>query len=130
MLPLTHINTPLGPYSFSPLSLNYLLGEPSSLFMVRIPIHSCPWSADNCPTYYWLTHPNTPHISSYNIYIDDINNASRPRWAQYIPITYVCLSEKLSTHIFTDLFLVWTKSKNRCLGGLSHEFEMSFSQLS
>ncbi len=28
----------------------------------------------------YSTHPDTPHRSSYNIYIDDINNISRPIW--------------------------------------------------
>jgi hypothetical protein len=28
----------------------------------------------------YFSHPNTPHRSSYNIYIDDINNISRPIW--------------------------------------------------
>jgi hypothetical protein len=35
--------TPFHPYF-------YLLGELASLLVVRIPIHSCPWSANNCPT--------------------------------------------------------------------------------
>jgi hypothetical protein len=51
----------------------------------RIPIHSWPWSADNCPTPYQFFHPLTPtHRSSYNVYIDDINNTSRPRLAQLL----------------------------------------------
>ncbi len=32
---------------FSPV---YLLGEPAPLLVVQIPMHSCPWSANNCPT--------------------------------------------------------------------------------
>jgi hypothetical protein len=45
------------------LPLYYLLGELASLLVVQIPIHSCPWSANNCP------HPllvlpsfHAPHI--------------------------------------------------------------------
>ncbi len=36
-----------------------------------------------------FSHPNTPYRSSYNIYIDDINNISCPRLTQvdlYIPL--------------------------------------------
>ncbi len=79
MLPLTHILFPF-------LSLYYLLGELASLLVARIPIHSCPWSADNCPALCLFTNPYTPHISSYNIYIDDINNASCPSQAQLEPL--------------------------------------------
>ncbi len=32
-----------------------------------------------------FSHPNTPHRSSYNIYIDNINNISRPRPTQECP---------------------------------------------
>jgi hypothetical protein len=58
--------------------LFYLLGEPAILLVARIPISSCPWFAINCspfdtsPT---LTHP-IDQVN--NIYIDDINNISRP----------------------------------------------------
>ncbi len=31
-----------------------------------------------------VSHPDTPHRSSYNIYIDDINNISRPIWYMYM----------------------------------------------
>ncbi len=31
------------------------------------------------PTLCCFSHPNTPYRSSYNIYVDDINNISRPR---------------------------------------------------
>jgi hypothetical protein len=60
--------------------------------VVRIPIHSCPWSTDNCPTHCWLTNPYTPHISSYYINIDDINNASRPRQAHLVRTFCICLN--------------------------------------
>jgi hypothetical protein len=46
------------PYSLS--SHFDLLGELTSLLIVQIPIHSCPWSANNCPpfaSYSTLSHP-------------------------------------------------------------------------
>jgi hypothetical protein len=59
----------------------------------RIPIHSCPWSVNNCPTLCKFSHPFTPHRSSYNIYIDDINNTSHPRLAhQRLAVFSICLS--------------------------------------
>jgi hypothetical protein len=50
---------PLFPF----LSLYYLLGELASLLVARIPVYSCPWSADNCP-HPLLVHPSlhTPHF--------------------------------------------------------------------
>jgi hypothetical protein len=39
--------------------LFYLLGEPAFLLMVRIPIHSCPWSVITCPPF--ATSPTLPH---------------------------------------------------------------------
>jgi hypothetical protein len=65
------------PYFCYPL-IFYLLGEPAFLLVVRMPIHSCPWFAINCPPFA-ASPTNTPHRSSYNIYIDNINNISRPR---------------------------------------------------
>jgi hypothetical protein len=61
MLPLTYILFPF-------LALYYLLGEQASLLVARIPIHSCPWSADNCPPFSSLPLLTHPHMSSYNIY--------------------------------------------------------------
>ncbi len=34
-------------------------------------------------TFCCSSHPNFPHGSSYNIYVDDINNICRPRLTQY-----------------------------------------------
>ncbi len=48
---------------------------------LQIPIHSCPWSANNYPTLCKFSHPFTPHRSNYNIYIDNIKNTSCPRQA-------------------------------------------------
>ncbi len=31
-----------------------------------------------------FTHPDTPHRSSYSVYIDDINNISHPVWHTYL----------------------------------------------
>ncbi len=35
------------------------------------------------PNLCYFSHPNTPHRSIYNIYIDDINNTSHPRLTHY-----------------------------------------------
>ncbi len=77
------------------ISLSYLLGEPAFLLVVRIPIHSCPQSANNCPTLCQFSHPFTPHRSSYNIYIDDINNISRPRLTHQHPPPTITLAPEL-----------------------------------
>ncbi len=61
----------------------FLENQPSCSWW-RIPIHSCPWSVDNCPPFarpVILSHPT--HRSSYNVYIDNISNTSRPRLAHY-----------------------------------------------
>ncbi len=76
-------NASFNPTSCSLLSPIYLLGELASLLVVRMPIDSCPWSANNCPTLCRFSYPFSPHRSSYNIYIDDINNTSCPRREQY-----------------------------------------------
>jgi hypothetical protein len=40
---------PIIPFSFIFANPSfYLLGEPASSLVVRIPIHSCPWFANNC----------------------------------------------------------------------------------
>jgi hypothetical protein len=62
------LTQPLAPYcllfllatSYFLYQLFSLLGEPAFLLMVRIPIHSCPWFAFNCPPFATsptLTHP-------------------------------------------------------------------------
>jgi hypothetical protein len=56
----------------------YLLGEPAFMLVVRIPIHSCPRFAINCSPLATSPTPTHPHKSGYKIYIDDINNISRP----------------------------------------------------
>ncbi len=73
------INPPLTPCY--PVFI-YLENQPSCSWW-QIPIHSCPWSADNCLTLYQSPTPSIPtHRSSYNVYLDDINNTSRLRLAQ------------------------------------------------
>jgi hypothetical protein len=74
---------------FTPL----LLIWGTSLLVVQIPIHSCPWSANNRPTLCQFSYPFTPHISSYTIYIDAINNTSLPRRAHKILFTFISYTQ-------------------------------------
>ncbi len=83
----------------------YLLGELASLLVARIPIHSCPWSANNCHTLCLFSHLFTPHISSYNIYTSTMpvvlvghSNSSNPRGGT--PFWYLS-----SDHLKTSLGL-------------------------
>jgi hypothetical protein len=69
----------------------YLLGE--SWWWISI--YSCPWSANNCPTPCWFSHPFTPHRSSYNIYIDDINNTSHPHLAHLVPPSPLLVTDQV-----------------------------------
>jgi hypothetical protein len=54
------------------------------------------------PTLCYFSHPNTPHRSSYNIYIDDINNISRPRLTKY---DYICKYQYEYEHKYVDNYM-------------------------
>jgi hypothetical protein len=58
--------------------LFYLLGEPASLLMVRIPIQSCPWSANNYPPFAsspTLSHP-TDQVTIFTLKTSTISASS------------------------------------------------------
>ncbi len=73
----------------------YLLGEPAFL---ACGANSHPLLSLVCYqllTFCYFTHPDTPHTSGYNIYIDDINNISRPVWYTSVKLSgckggYMC----------------------------------------
>jgi hypothetical protein len=82
--------------------LSYLLGEPAFLLVVRIPIHSSPWFAINCPPF--ATSPNLSHPTdqvTIFTYIDDINNISRPRLTHYLS------QSSFNQQIIFTLFSLW-----------------------
>jgi hypothetical protein len=103
---MPHSTQPLAPYHFV---FTYLENQLLSSWWL-IPIHSCPWSANKCPTLCWLSHPFTPRRSSYNIYIEHINNTSRPRLA-HLPLvfTYV-LHSNLSPNFHRNILPVLLKN--------------------
>jgi hypothetical protein len=63
-----------------------------------------------------LVYPSyTPYISSYNIYIDDINNTSCPRWAHWY--TSISLNAYMYVHVF-----IYFRKINHCINYMHWPF--------